>query len=306
MTRRFPTQAPASSIAGIKQTIMVVSLLLVSAAGLWAQETIRIRGEDTMIFVAQRCVGLYQKDHGNAAHFDIAGGGRASGIAALAFGRADIAQTRSVLAGSVDSLGRRVLRVPIGLEFAVVYVHASNPVSELSVSQLRAVFSGKITNWRQVGGTNAPIHLMAGESTTGLGDFFEHFVLQGTEAAPVWGKSSPRELAEAVAADPWAIGYTSLYSRNGIRAVRIRKAANSPAVDPVPTSIRNRTYPITRYVYWYLPTNARPSVRSFTGWLFSAHGQMVVESVGYMPLLPEDRTRSLAILAGQTGPAGTH
>jgi phosphate transport system substrate-binding protein len=204
----------------------------------------------------------------------------------------------------MDSMGRRVLRLPVGIEFAMVYVNATNPVSELSLAQVRAIFSGKVTNWKQVGGFDSPIHLLAGESTTGLEDFFESFVLQGATAAPFWGKSSPKELADAVAADPASIGYTGLYQRPGVRAVKIRKAPGTPAVEPISVNLRNHTYPIARFVYWYLPENARPTVRSFAEWLFSPHGQLVVESVGYMPLLPEDRARSLAMLSGQGSAAG--
>jgi phosphate transport system substrate-binding protein len=291
--------------SGIRRALLALGLVLGLNLGVSAQELIRIRGEDTMIFLAQRCVGLYQKERGNAAaRFDIAGGGRTSGMTALAFGRADIAQTRSVMAGRMDSMGRRVLRLPVGIEFAVVYVNATNPVSELSLAQARAIFSGKVTNWKQVGGYNSPIHLLAGESTTGLEDFFESFVLQGATAAPFWGKSSPKELVDAVASDPASIGYTSLYQRPGARALRIRKAPGTPAVEPISANLRNHTYPIARFVYWYLPDNARPAVRGFAEWLFSPHGQLMVESVGYMPLLPYDRARSLAMLSGQASTTG--
>lgn len=272
--------------------------LIVAASAVFAQETIRLRGEDTMIYLAQQCSSLYRKEHGNTRlQFDIGGGGRNAGVTALVFGRADIAQVKSVLPSKLDSLGRRVVRLPIGIEFAVVYVHASNPVQELTMAELRGIFSGRITNWRQVGGHNAPIHLYAGESTTGLSDFFEHTVLQGTNPAPVWGKSSARELVDAVADDSSAIGYTVLHPRNGVRALRIRKAVNSAPAEPSQENLRSRAYPLTRFVYWYLPPAYKQEVLSFAEWLFSSHGQLVIESAGYMPLLPQDRNQSLMALA---------
>ncbi len=280
----------------MKRIAAVLAVLVISATSLPAQEKIRIRGEDTMIYVAQRLSALYRQEHAQGdPTFEIAGGGGNNAAAKLAEGQVDIAQLKSPLKASAG----RVVRVPIGIEYAVFYVHPSNPIKELSVADLRAMYSGKVTNWKQLGGHDAPIRLFAGESTSGLEDFFQATVLHGDEPAPYWGKTTAKELVAVVAGDPNAIGYASLYPSGDVRVLAIRAAGTSAAVEPTSATLRNLSYPVARFIYWYLPHQSRPSVREFAEWVFSNHGQLVVEGVGFMPLRPENRSAALNAIAGK-------
>jgi len=280
----------------VGRVVAVWFLVLCQAA--WSEGLVRISGEDTMIYIAQQCSRVYQRSHaGESTQFEIVGGNREKAAAALLNHQTDILQTKAPLAAALAGHSERVTRVPIGVESAVVYVNPANPVTELSMEELREVFTGKIANWRQLGGADRPIHLFAGESTTGLEEFFEHMVLRGEEPAPFWGKSTAKALVDAVSADADAIGYASYYFSYAVRALSIRGAKGEKAVEPTPNNLRNRNYPITRFLYWYLPADARPPVRAFAQWMFSSNGQIAIESVGYMPLPPNERASALAAIA---------
>lgn len=211
------------------------------------------------------------------------------GLSALTSRSADILQTREILNTTA------ALRVPVAIEAILVYVNDANPIRELSLADLKAIYTGSITNWKQLGGPDRKIELYAGESTTGVQDYFQHSVLNGEEAF-YEGKTSTKALLETIARRPNAIGYASFGGMQGVHAVSIRKNQHAPAVEPTTTNIRTVQYPISRYVYWYMLRNAIPEVRQLSEWIYSAHGQLVADAVGFFPLLPDDRKMSLAKL----------
>jgi phosphate transport system substrate-binding protein len=293
-TTSLPDNAPCMSSGRIKRisTLVLIPLLLITTT-VAAQEKIRVGGEQTLIYMAQRLTKTYQLDQPQGPVFEITGRGR--GSAAGLGAQMDIAQVKLPLS-QAESRGRRFLRLPVGIEYAVVYVHPTNSVKTLSMGELRAIFNGTIINWKQLGGRDAPIHLCAGESTSGVEDFFRETVLQGNEPAPYYGRSTAKELVATVAGDPNAIGYASLFSAEGARLVPIRRSSGGTAIEPTPENLRSLRYPVAHFIYWYLAGRPRPPVRSFAEWVFSNRGQLVVESVGFMPLLPEQRSKALGTI----------
>lgn len=248
-----------------------------------------IRGSDTLIFLGQRFAQMYQRTS-SASSFEIRGDGMDRALDGLGSGGADVAQ----LEGSPVHVGSRLISFPIGVQAIVIYVNRSNPITRLSVAQVRSIFLGEITNWKALGGPDLTIHLYAGESTTGTLAYFQDFLLGGEDPYPFVGKSNTKSLLEEIAAHREAIGYGSLDVAMGARAVAIQLTSNSPAIEPTPETIRSRQYPITRFVTWVVPRFSNEALQKFCTWVLSSQGQLVVEGAGFEPLLPRDRALGLA------------
>ncbi len=263
---------------------------------------IRVRGDDTLILAAQRCSSLFKVENPQAnANFQVAGGGATKGFAALEDGNADVVQAKSAHSGAtMDRSERRIVRIPVATESIVVYVHDSNPIKQLSLAELRGIYTGQIRNWKQLGGSDHLITRYSGESTSGINDFFQQVVLGGVEAEGFWGKASTKEFIDAVAQDKNAIGYSTLYPlAKGVHTVAIRRANGSLAVAPTWENICKHDYPINRTVYWYVAEHPSGALRDFLAWIYMPHGQMVFESVGFFPLPLGERNAGLALLKGK-------
>jgi phosphate transport system substrate-binding protein len=101
---------------------------------------------------------------------------------------------------------------------------------------------------------------------------------------------------DAIATHPEAIGYSSIYPTVKVKVLRIQATSARPAVDATIESIRTRKYPICRYVYGHLAGKPTGELKTFVEWVLSSEGHLVVESVGYEPLLAADRAGGLAKL----------
>jgi len=259
-----------------------------------AQQTMTLRGSDALIYLGQRFAEMYARTH--PASFEIHGGGIPPALAAVTSGQASVAQFE----GSPKNLDPSLLSFPIGVQGIVVYVNQANPVTELSLHQLRSIFTGEITNWKALGRTDLAIHLYAAESTTGTLSYFQDSVLDGQEPYPFVGKSNTKGLLEEIAAHREAIGYGSLDAAPGVSVVAIKTGPHSQAIKPTAEAIRSRRYPITRFVTWVASHKPPDALKEFYTWVLSSEGQLVVEGAGFQPLLPRDRAAGLAKFGGSS------
>ena len=250
---------------------------------------ITIRGSDTMVILGQRFAEEYMKQNPGVV-IQVNGGGSGTGIAALINGTVDLAQSsRPMKASEKESVEKRrnttLTETPVALDALAVFVHAANPVKTLSIEQLAAIYTGKITNWSRVGGPNAPIVLYGRENSSGTYEYFKEHVLEKADFAPrTQTLQGTAAVINAVARDRNGIGYGGIAYAQGVRAIGVRKDAASPAVEPTEANVANGTYPVSRYLYFYWVANAGPQVQKFVEWATSADGQKLVENVGYFPL----------------------
>lgn len=270
---------------------VLASALIVSSFGLTAlaQNAIHIQGADTLILVSQRWAQMYKVNHPQA-EIVIQGGGGPNALKALTAGRNNLVQLEG---GSKPESG---VTFPVGVEGIAVYVNQNNPINELTLHQLEGIFLGTITNWKQLGGSDRRILLFAGESSTGVLPYFQEVVLHDEEPYPFVGKASAKELIDTIAEEPNAIGYSSIYPNTRVKTVRVKVTDSTPGVEATIENIRTRRYPITRYIYWHLGAKPTGELKTFCEWVLSKDGQLVVESVGFEPLTPEDRGKGLARL----------
>lgn len=284
---------PEINLPRIARGVLRIATALAALTGFaTAQQQISIQGTDTLIFLAQRFEAIYSHTSPET-RIAVQGGGAASAVKALSSGHADLVQFEGSHAVSYSD---DIVSFPVGVQAIVVYVNQSNPVRELTPSQLRSIFIGETTNWKSLGGPDLAITLYAGESSTGTLSYFQESVLHGAEPYPFIGKSNTKALLEEIGKHPEAIGYGSLASGPGVRVVAIKRGPASLAVAPDEQAIRSRQYLLTREVSWAVRRQHHQAVDALCRWVLSGEGQIVVESVGFEPLLPADRSSALATL----------
>jgi phosphate transport system substrate-binding protein len=167
-----------------------------------------------------------------------------------------------------------------------VYVSADNPLKALSVDQIGQIFTGKITNWKDVGGTDAPITVYSRENSSGTYEFFKEHVLKGKDfAASAQTMPGTAAVLQAVAKDKGGIGYGGAAYGAGAKHLAVKADDASPAVEPTEENVLAQKYPIWRYLYVYVnPALDKNEIGAYLKWIRSDDGQAIVKDVGYFPL----------------------
>lgn len=263
-------------------------LLLTLVALALPKDRITIKGSDTMVILVQRWTEVYP-DKTNV-EFQVTGGGSGTGIAALINGTTDIcSSSRPIKKDEVAQLekkyGYKGLEIRVAMDGLAIYVHKSNSVKQLTMAQVKDIFTGKVTNWKDVGGANKPILLYSRENNSGTYEFFKEHVLNKQDfSASAQHMAGTAALINAISKDPNGIGFGgSAYAKN-VKALPIAKDAESKAIAANVTSIHSGEYPISRFLYFYLSRKPDGNVKKFIDWVISASGQNVVSEVGYYPI----------------------
>lgn len=238
-------------------------------------------------------------DQHPAVSIAVSGPGSGVGIAALIDGTTDICQaSRAIKAEEITAAeANRVhpYEIMVGIDALSVVVHPSNPVSELTIAQLSAIYTGKITNWKEVGGNNAPIVALSRDTNSGTHVFFKEHVVQ-MAGLPTEDKSleygpdvlllpSTKEGVDEVAKNPNAIFYPGLgYVTDEVKPLAIKKAADEPGVLPSVQTALDGTYPIARPLFFYTDGEPTGVIKAFIDYCLSEEGQQTLLDVGYVPL----------------------
>ncbi len=269
---------------------------------------ITIKGSDTMVVLGQRFAEEYMKANPGTV-LQVNGGGSGTGIAALINGTVELAQSsRSIKdkerADIEKNRHTQLNETPVALDALAVFVNEANGVKSLSVQQLAQVFKGEVTNWKQVGGSDATIILYGRENSSGTYEYFKEHVLNKGDFAPrTQTLAGTAAVISAVAADRNGIGYGGIAYAKGVRAIGISKDATSAAVEPKEASVKDGSYPISRKLFFYWVGSAGPDIKKYVDWAISAEGQSVVKDVGYFPL--SDAPASMTTQTTSSVPVGT-
>jgi phosphate transport system substrate-binding protein len=229
----------------------------------------------------------------------VSGPGSGAGIAALIDSTTDICQSsRTIKQSEIDQAkakGVNPYEIQVASDGLSVVVHPSNPVSELTIAQLSAIYTNQITNWKEVGGNDAPIVVLSRDTNSGTHVFFKEHVVQmaglptqNTKleyGSKVLFLPSTEEGVSEVARNPNAIFYPGLgYITSTVKPLAIKKTASDPGILPSEKTVLNGTYPISRPLLFY--TNGVPTgiIKAFIDYCLSPEGQKKVTEVGYVPL----------------------
>ncbi len=274
--------------------IILLSFLLASCA---TSETnsIQIKGSDTMVNLVQAWAEKYM-EKSPGAFVAVTGGGSGTGLSSLISGTCDIAMSSRNIKDKelalAEKQGIHAYEIKAALDGLAVVVNPQNPVDRLTLDQLAAVFTGKIVNWKELGGTDERIVLLSREVNSGTHVYFKEHVLRKNnpdsqeEFAPsALMLSSSQAIADEVAGNSAAIGYYGMgYVSASQKPVAVAQETSGEYVLPLIENVMNGTYPISRPLFLY--TNGTPSslVGAFIDFALSPEGQDIVRVMDFVPL----------------------
>jgi len=156
-------------------------------------------------------------------------------------------------------------------------VNEANPVSELTLDQIKRIYLGEIINWKDLGGQNEKIIVYGRENSSGTYVYFRDFVLEGKDyTAMMQSLPGTAAVVNAIAKDKNGIGYGGAAYGQGIKFVQVKKDNNSPAYEPTADNVKSGNYPITRYLYLYTRSKPTGDMKDYIDWILSAEGQSIV------------------------------
>jgi phosphate transport system substrate-binding protein len=270
-------------------TVLALASMAATVGNSFAAQNITVKGSDTMVILAQRWAEKYMATHPDVS-VQVTGGGSGTGISALINGTTDICNaSRKMKAAEREKLKQRFsslgVEVPSARDGLAVYLNDGSPVSELTLDQVKDIYTGKLTNWKDVGGPDAKIVLYGRENNSGTYVYFRDNVLKGADFAPgMQSLPGTAAVVNAVSKDKLGIGFGGAAYAKGIKYAKIKKDAGSPAYEPTAETVKNGSYPITRYLYMYLKSRPTGALKQYIDWTLSPEGQAVVAEVGFFPV----------------------
>jgi phosphate transport system substrate-binding protein len=266
----------------------LLALVLIVGAAFMANTKITVKGSDTLVILAQRWAEIYMKDHPETS-IQVTGGGSGVGIAALINGSTDIANSsRPINSSEVEKLKARYntlgVEIPCAKDGITIFLNESNKVQELTLKQLGDIYQAKVTNWKQLGGEDAPIKLYGRENSSGTYVYFKDEVVKGDYASSCQTLPGTAAVVNAVKKDKYGIGYGGAAYAQGVKHCMVKKDEKSAGILPTTESIAKNQYPITRYLYMYLKSRPTGDLKKYIDWILSPAGQKVVVEVGYFPV----------------------
>jgi len=264
-------------------------------AGPATGETIRQIGSTTVLPLAEKWHTAFMEAHPEA-NIAVSGGGSGSGIEALISGTAEIANASRPIKDKetkqAEEAGINVVEHVVAFDGIAVIVHPSNGAGQLSVEQISDIFVGNITNWNEVGGSDAEIVIVSRDSASGTYEAFKELVvtLHKTDkerdyAASALKESSNQAVLTAVAQTETAIGYVGLgYLDDSVKALDVVAMGGGDAVAASVDNVKSGDYPVSRSLFCY--TNGEPAgvLKDYMDFCMSDEGQQIVADEGFVPV----------------------
>ena len=283
--------------------LLVLVLLSVSCSSSSSSQTsqqatayIENKGSDTIVNLALAWAEFYQGEHEDV-RISVTGGGSGTGIAALINGTVDIANaSRQIKSEEIDeaqSNGVDSVEFVIARDAIAVIVNPENPVNELTLQQISDIYSGKISNWSEVGGDDRPIVRLSRETNSGTHVYFLETVLRlgQKENKTLFSTNtlllpSSEGIIAEVRQNPNALGYDGLgYVPHDLKMIAIAEEAGGEYVLPSIDTVNNATYPIARDLYMYTAGEPTGAVKIYLDWIITSdEAQGIVKELGFVPI----------------------
>ena len=261
-----------------------------------ASVSLQNKGSDTMVNLALAWAERYQAEHPEAS-ISVTGGGSGTGLSALLNETVDIANASRAIKDEeleqAQAAGFTPGEYVVARDAIAVIVNPENPVKELTLAQISAIYRCEITNWSQVGGEDRPIVRLSRETNSGTHVYFlEEVIRLGDKtnsdifcAETLLMPSSEGIIAE-VADNPNAIGYDGLgYVTEDVKMLALSENPAGPFILPSVENVNAGTYPIARDLYMYTRTDTPDGlVKAYLEWVFSAEAQKIVSDLGFVPV----------------------
>ncbi|MBC7118808.1 MAG: phosphate ABC transporter substrate-binding protein, partial [Methanobacteriaceae archaeon] len=264
------------TILGIIVAIIIIIGAIVVLGGQGEEKRIDIVGSTSVQPVAEKLAAEYMKKHPDVK-INVQGGGSSVGITQAQQGTADIGTSSKDLKED-EKKGLKVYL--IGKDGIVVIVNKQNKIQGLTTEQIRDIFSGKISNWNEVGGPDAKITVITREEGSGTRKAFEEIVM-GKEAKirkDAIVESSTEAVKQAVKQDPNAIGFISLANLDDTV-----KALEIDGIIPSEKTVADGSYKLQRPFLFLTKGEPTGVVKDFIDWVLSPEGQAIVKSEKVVP-----------------------
>lgn len=281
-----------------------LGVMLVSGCGRRSGQSnsLQIKGSDTMVNLGQAWAEEYMKQHPDTS-VAVTGGGSGTGITALLNNTCDIAEVSREMKDNEIKLAEEKNfepnKIVVALDGLAVIVNPANKISELTIDQLADVFTGKIKNWKELGGRDAKIVLLSREVNSGTHVYFKEHVLRkgkavGKEefAAEALLLPSSQAIADEVSQNQDAIGYYGMgYITAKEKALKVKKDKDSPAVPPTMENVVDGAYPISRPLLMYTKGEPKGLVKAFIDYVLSPAGQEIVKRLDFVPIKSTEQSK---------------
>jgi phosphate transport system substrate-binding protein len=267
-----------------------------SSSAASSAQYIENKGSDTIVNLALAWAEKYQSEHPDV-RISVTGGGSGTGIASLINGTVGIANaSRSIKDEEITeakSKGVNPVEHIIARDAIAVIVNPENPVSKLTLQQISDIYSGKITNWTEVGGEDRPIVKLSRETNSGTHVYFLETVLRlgSKEDKTLFSMDtlllpSSEGIISEVRDNPNAIGYDGLgYVPDDLKMIAIAKENRGAYVLPSIETVNDKSYAIARDLYMYTDGEPTGLIKDYLEWILSAEAQEIVAELGFVPVL---------------------
>ena len=275
-----------------RMACLALAALAVAAPSLAQQKMLQVKGSDTLVNLSQVWAETFTDQTGKMVA--VTGGGSGTGIAALIDGKCHLANSSRDISAKELELARKKGVTPVGIAVAVdglsVVVNAKNPLKALKVEDIGRLFRGEISNWKQLGGADAPVTLYGRQPNSGTYVFFQEHVLGNKDYATGMNQMNGNaQILESVAKDASAVGYVGVgyvlgedgKVLKGIKPLDVI-AKDGKTVSPLDRkAVKSGKYPLARALYQY--TNGKPKgdVLALLQFELSAEGQKIAEKEGF-------------------------
>ena len=267
-----------------KNILLAFLLLFLSCSyKLTEKKEIKIVGSDTMLELTLNLAEQFMKENPGIS-ITVSGGGTATGIKALIKNETDICtasrnlkpEEAKNLAEYYGSLGLVFL---IAKDALSIYLNPHNPIKNLTLNQLKEVYTGKIKNWKAFGGKDTTIVAVTRNPNSGTYLYLKDHILEGENyTGNSLVKSTTKEVIRFVEENENSIGYGGMGYKGKVIDAKIE------GVEPSENNVRNDTYPIIRYLHFFTSKTPDGTIKKFIDWVLSPAGQSIVKKSGYIPL----------------------
>ncbi len=249
------------------------------------KNSLQIEGSTTVGPIADEFVEAFKKLHPELS-ITSKKTGSGDGAAALIDGRCQIATMSRFMKPEefkkAVEKGEMPVAQAIAMDGVCVIVHPSNPVSKMTIAQVHDIYTGKITNWKELGGSDKPIVIISRDTSSGTYECFMNFVMGKDKLVDKveYVNANPQAHAR-VSTTPGAIGYVGL----GFVDEKV-KAETINGVAPSRKTVQSGVYPMSRPLFLF--TNGYPElgtpVHAFCTFYLTDKGQQIIEAKGFVPL----------------------
>jgi phosphate transport system substrate-binding protein len=269
-----------------------------------SKTTLQIQGSDTMVNLAQAWAEAYHKINPNVG-IEVGGGGSGVGIAALINGTIEVATSsrdmkKEERTKAQQQSGKEAKEFTVGFDCLAIYVHKDNPLTEISLEQLAAIYAegGNTAKWTDLnanvpGCASGEIIRVSRQSSSGTYEFFREHVLNKKDfKLNSRDMNGSKEVVDLVMHTPCAIGYSGMgYATPEVKMLKVASKAGAPAQSPSIEAAQNKTYPISRPLFLYTLGEPQGAAKEFIQWVMSDAGQKIVQETGYVPVPKQQQAK---------------